>query len=188
MWTLWSGDYLLGGVSPLSGRGLISCQLVTRDREEEVSKYSIRISVHFLKIKVTNFVFLYYYSQFHRILENWLPGDIERNSWNISSPGSMSLWILFKLFSSMLSLCSSPIISFFRQQRVPNSGKQCSLSGSNQNGRWPRLKGWRLLYPLLYCLPFSSFWSHTHPCLWVGYLCLNISLMSLAGSPPSCYS
>lgn len=47
-------------------------------------------------------------------------------------------------------------------------GKKCSLSGSNQNGRWPRLKGWPLLCPLLYCLPSSSFWSYTQPCLCSG--------------------
>lgn len=57
--------------------------------------------------KVTN-LSLYSSSQFHRILENWLPGDIERNSWNISSPGRMSPWSPLKLLFSMLSVCSSP--------------------------------------------------------------------------------
>lgn len=57
--------------------------------------------------EVTNLSF-YSSSQFHRILENWLPGDIERNSWNISSPGSRSLCSPLKLLFSVLSVCSSP--------------------------------------------------------------------------------
>lgn len=109
MWTQSHVCRWKGNSFPLPRWDLLFCQSIVQDRN--MRKWVDTKGLFIVLTEVTNFYFCSS-SQFHRILENWLPGDIERNSWNISSPGSLPLWSVLNCLPARFLPAVPPLPSF----------------------------------------------------------------------------
>lgn len=168
---------------PLPRWDLLFCQSVVQDRN--MRKWVDTKGLFIVLTEVTNFYFCSS-SQFHRILENWLPGDIERNTWNISSPGSLSLWSVLNclpayFLPAVLPLSSFPDIS--ECQSLKLTSVVLVLATWMENGQ--DFKG---------NLPLTSFLAASSPSRVLPgaalrtTVCLNTLLCYLLGTLPYCSS